>query len=359
MRKDILKMRNKNNNICTSKRIIYFDALNVIATLGVVMMHSSMNVFKFENKPIWIYETITNHLFYWAVPVFFMLSGATLIGFNERYSITEYVKKRIQRTLIPFLAWSCLGILLGVAVTHHMPSVHSPKQLIEYVDAIINTKVPGLEIYWFFIPLYAIYCCIPLFSCIPVSKRLSIFSFLAFYSFLTYAFLPDVFPYLGLTFNHDICNPAAAGFLMYPLLGYVLSHYDIKPRIRNALIIVGIVIFFCWMSYDIFASLRKNTLVFTSGYFHTPVVCGSISVFLLVKEFDSTKFMQHCSAVLRKLSKLSFGVYLIHIFIITFLMRTPFYQMSIWPVIAFVIAYPLSLFISYVMTCVSFLRWLV
>lgn len=352
-------MTNNVNNVNVSKHISYYDALNVFAAFGVVVMHSSMNVFKYENKPIWIYEAITNHLFYWAVPVFFMLSGATLIGFNERYSIAEYAKKRAQRTLIPFLAWSCLGILLGITITHHMSSPHSPKQLIEYVNVIINAKVPGLEIYWFFIPLFAIYCCMPLFSYTSVDKRLSIFSFLAFYSFLTYAFLPDIFPYLGLTFNHDICNPAAAGFLMYPLLGYVLSHYDFTPWIHNMFIITGIVIFFCWISYDIFSSVCQNTLVFTNGYFSTPVVCGSVSVFLLMKKLDSTKFMQYCSSALRNLSKLSFGVYLIHIFIITLLMRTSFYQMSIWPMIALVIAYPLSLLVSYVMTHVPFLRRLV
>lgn len=47
-------------------------------------------------------------LFYWAVPIFFMLTGATLMRYRERYDTKTFLLKRFQRTVIPFLAWSTI-----------------------------------------------------------------------------------------------------------------------------------------------------------------------------------------------------------------------------------------------------------
>ena len=49
-------------------------------------------------------------VFYFAVPVFFMISGAMLIDFNKKYSLREYFTKRINKALIPYIVWSFLGL---------------------------------------------------------------------------------------------------------------------------------------------------------------------------------------------------------------------------------------------------------
>ena len=52
--------------------------------------------------------------FYWAVPVFFMLTGATLIRYREKYSTGEFFRKRVAKTFLPFvfLAYYCLFIFI-------------------------------------------------------------------------------------------------------------------------------------------------------------------------------------------------------------------------------------------------------
>lgn len=43
-----------------------------------------------------------------------MISGAMLIDFNKKYSLREYFTKRINKTLIPYIVWSFLGLAFQI-----------------------------------------------------------------------------------------------------------------------------------------------------------------------------------------------------------------------------------------------------
>ncbi|WP_432645875.1 acyltransferase family protein [Mediterraneibacter gnavus] len=53
----------------------------------------------------WILSLFIEKVCFFAVPVFFMITGATLIDYPKRYNLKTYVKKRINKTVIPWLAW--------------------------------------------------------------------------------------------------------------------------------------------------------------------------------------------------------------------------------------------------------------
>ena len=100
------------------KRIVYFDILNVIACFCVVCMHCNGWIHKFIKDDLWGARVLVEVVCYFAVPVFFMLSGATLLNYRQRYSTTEFYKKRFIRTVIPYLFWGYaifmfLGYLLA------------------------------------------------------------------------------------------------------------------------------------------------------------------------------------------------------------------------------------------------------
>lgn len=61
------------------KRVLYYDFLNILATVAVVYMHCNGLVHTYSDTWAWRQALIIEVLCYWAVPVFFMLSGATLI----------------------------------------------------------------------------------------------------------------------------------------------------------------------------------------------------------------------------------------------------------------------------------------
>ena len=73
------------------KRIVYFDVLNVLACLCVVGMHCNGAVHVFSDSSVWRQSLLVDVLAYWAVPVFVMLSGATLMNYRRRYSTKVFL----------------------------------------------------------------------------------------------------------------------------------------------------------------------------------------------------------------------------------------------------------------------------
>lgn len=129
----------------------YIDVLTVLSCISVVYLHTNGVFWRHPTGFTWITANMIESVFYFAVPVFFMISGYTLIDFRERYSVGEYLKKRFYRTVIPFIFWS-LAWFLFLRFFHRLPAKALKDGLLL---GILNTKI--LQIYWFFPPLFACY----------------------------------------------------------------------------------------------------------------------------------------------------------------------------------------------------------
>ncbi len=162
---------------------------------------------------------------YFAVPVFFMCSGVTLIDYRKKYSTRIYFQKRIRKTVVPFVFWNLVGIVFS-ALTHGINLFHSP--FTEWLDAIINSSL--VRPYWFFIPLFAIYLMIPVISGIEEKSRLKIYTYWLQVSFIVQGILPFLCSVLNISYNYDLSSIAGGGYLFYPVLGYVLSKRSFTSR---------------------------------------------------------------------------------------------------------------------------------
>lgn len=94
------------------KRILYFDILNILACFGVVCLHQNGIVHWYDIHTAPFKQSLIFEVgFFWAVPIFFMLSGATLFDYRSRYSTKEFLLRRAKRVLIPFLFFSVLMLI--------------------------------------------------------------------------------------------------------------------------------------------------------------------------------------------------------------------------------------------------------
>lgn len=167
--------------------VLTFDLMNIAACIAVIILHVNGAFWDGPTKDYWKNCVFAETAFYWAVPVFFMLSGATLMDYRNRYTTIEYFKKRISKTVIPFLMWSFISILWAVYIVHWLDASEvSTWQGV--VNTIANTK--AMSIYWFFPPLFAIYMCIPALSEIPEDKRKTVFGYIIVSSFVLDSFIP-------------------------------------------------------------------------------------------------------------------------------------------------------------------------
>lgn len=93
------------------KRKEYIQNLSVISAFAVVMLHTNGVFWKFSYERYWVTANVIESVFYFAVPIFLMISGVTLIDYSKRYSTKDYFKKRIKKSVIPFILWSLLFLI--------------------------------------------------------------------------------------------------------------------------------------------------------------------------------------------------------------------------------------------------------
>ena len=89
--------------------ITYISFAKIFSSYGVIVLH--INGF-WENKSddikLFLILNFYETFFYYSVPIFVLCIGATLLNFNEKYSLLEYNKKRIFKVLIPLLGWNVI-----------------------------------------------------------------------------------------------------------------------------------------------------------------------------------------------------------------------------------------------------------
>ena len=190
------------------KKKIYIQILGVIACLAVVAMHVNGCFWQFSYDRYWITANIIECICYFAVPIFFMISGATLLNYRKRYTTAVFFKKRFGKTLVPFLIWSVISAIWYYIVYHARP-----EGIREVVDGILNTRY--VDIYWFFPALFSVYLCIPILSCIPEKYRKRIFGYAILVYFVLEALAPLVCNLMHIEFNEGFEMPAVGGYLIY------------------------------------------------------------------------------------------------------------------------------------------------
>lgn len=51
----------------------------------------------FSKARYWLTANVIECVFYFAVPVFFMITGATLLDYNEKYNLSVFFQKEYPR----------------------------------------------------------------------------------------------------------------------------------------------------------------------------------------------------------------------------------------------------------------------
>lgn len=290
-----------------SKRIFYYDILNISACIGVIALHHNRCVHKFTPSSDWDAALIIEVLFFWAVPIFFMLTGATLMEYRKRYDTKTFFKRRISRTFIPFIIWS---IIAGI-IQYLVGNIEMPLNIKDIIDLIFNTKI--LPIYWFFIPLFMLYLSTPIIS--QLNNVLTI-KYIILTAFIFESVIPVLCLLLNIEYNSNFNLPVANGPIIYFLLGYYLSNNEIKQKnefIIYILAIICLVIRYIMMHHFSYQNNEEWRLL--SNYYYFTAVIPACAIFLIGKKI-LTPSNKKIITITSKISSCSLGIYLIHIFII-------------------------------------------
>ncbi|MBR6402632.1 MAG: acyltransferase [Eubacterium sp.] len=296
-------------------RLDYISLVNVISAVSVVILHTNGIFWQYSNRRWWITADIIESFFYYAVPCFFMITGATLLDYRNKYSTKEFFKKRIKKTVIPFLFWGIVAfvgtcISMGVSDRFHNP--------IYVIDDIINARI--ISIYWFFPALFSVYLCIPLFSAVRDDIKNEVFTYLALAGFIINSLIPFAIKAFQLDMVFPINIGVAAGVLLYVIVGWLISKNTISLKneiLIYCLSVVGFVIH-AYYTYVI-SSEAGEVLRDYKGYTNLPCIIYSVGVFVFIKKRVSRIMNNEKIRILiNKMSGYTFGLYLIHWYILVF-----------------------------------------
>jgi len=277
--------------------------LRILATLSVIIIHVSgplvVKIGKISNYD-WNVANFYDSISRYAVPIFFMISGSLLLG--RQFEIKDFLKNRLGKIIPPFLFWSLLYSLVNRYVYTNEPF---------NLAKITKDVFYGSEYHlWFVYSLIGIYLITPIFQkWIGFSKKEDITYFLIVWIFTLILSIPGAniyFPKINLTYF--------SGFLGYFILGYYLKNYVRNQNwISYVLILIGVLITVFGTYY--FSFKHNKFFDYFYDYISINTLLVSVGVFLLFSKIENLN--EKAKPIVAKLNECSFGIYLIHPFVLT------------------------------------------
>lgn len=306
-------------------RVQYFDYLRVLATAGIIILHSAATIVATNrDSPLGLFSDFSIGNAYdafgrFGVNCFFMISGALLLDPRRSFRLWHQWK----RVAFPLILWSAVYVAFNkFAFETGRPKIHGTGAIqFQYdLSGAPVAALTGAVAYhlWFVYVLLAIYLVVPLLrpmtaSAEPARRQLLLYG-LALWAVFDVAVnfaeqIWDGFPHL-----YGSALPAfPVGFLGVFLLGYFLHQYEI--RIPRPLLASGAVLAFAAVAGTVYGE-RAYGDGSEWGYDNLlpPVLVFSICVFLLAKRLVSTTADTPRLVALG--SRLSFRAYLVHALIL-------------------------------------------
>lgn len=293
----------------------YISILNVLACIGVVILHTFETGYTSDAN--FVFEVLIRAIAYCAVPVFFMITGATLIDYRERYDTKTFFKKRLLKVIIPLIIWSIIYFIINFFKGKFSINDLSFKFVFEYFF-LVKTN----PIFWFFVVIIGIYLAIPVISLIPQESRRKAFLYIIIITFVFNQFLPDLLYHLNLNYNYDLKFPLTySGWISFIFIGYYIDKYEIVKKHRVIIYVLGIIGFLAMVVPTIFISYHKNeSCSWFDEYYDAPCVLYSASVFLFFKsKINNNQIVTKIMPFFNFVAPTTLGIYVLHIAIRDFL----------------------------------------
>lgn len=293
----------------------YISILNVLACIGVVILHTFETGYTSDAN--FVFEVLIRAIAYCAVPVFFMITGATLIDYRERYDTKTFFKKRLLKVIIPLIIWSIIYFIINFFKGKFSINDLSFKFVFEYFF-LVKTN----PIFWFFVVIIGIYLAIPVISLIPQESRRKAFLYIIIITFVFNQFLPDLLYHLNLNYNYDLKFPLTySGWISFIFIGYYIDKYEIVKKHRVIIYVLGIIGFLTMVVPTIFISYHKNeSCSWFDEYYDAPCILYSASVFLFFKsKINNNQIVTKIMPFFNFVAPTTLGIYVLHIAIRDFL----------------------------------------
>jgi len=316
-------------NTTGKERKLNLDYLRVFATLATITLHVAAQNWQTTdiNGFEWQVFNIYNSIVRWCVPVFVMISGALFL--NKNLTLKTIYSKYILRLIIAFGVWSSFYTFLYT---------DGKREFVKYF-------IIGPYHLWFIWMIIALYMAIPFLKLLTEKEII-----IKYYIVLSIVFA-FIIPTVGTIINHfgnedmrwimdsiitavnSMKFNVVLGFSSYFVLGNYIYNKELSKKQRIIIYLTGILGFIMTILLSSISSVKlQKHLVSYYSEFSFNVLLESIAVFTSFKYVNWSKVK--LDKVISTLSKYSFAIYLIHIWVLDRLQLSGVNTLSMNPIIS-------------------------
>ncbi len=289
--------------------------IQIVCAIAVVTLHTNGCFWKFSStERYWCTANIIECLFYFAVPIFFMITGITLLDYTDRYSTKVYFRKRISKVVLPYIAWSIIGLFFRLGTGNLSVNNLSYEW---FINSLLSTE-GIIDLYWFFRPLFCVYLTIPLFALISKEKKKIAADYILVAGFVINALIPFIRNTLWNGFSWPYSISAISGYLFWIWGGYRIYYYP-PTRKEKAIIYLFSVIGLAMHIIGTYTlSMRAGSIQnLYKGYNNVPCILYSFGVFILLRDIGTwLQKNRKAKKIILFLGEYTFPCYLIHWFLL-------------------------------------------
>lgn len=339
-------------------RIVYIDVLNILAMICVIALHCNGMVHNYIPARSWATSLIVEVICFWAVPVFLMITGATLMNYRKKYDTKTFFRKRVMKVVIPFLFWATFMVVWRYTNGTLTIEKFNIKEILNII--FLNKEE---STYYFILTILGIYLTLPIMSHLAEEKYRKTLWYAVIVIFITQFTLPVVLGRFGIWYNEKL-SILINGYLEYVFLGYLLSTEELSKKQRIVIYILGLASAIFRYAYIYYFSTKNGIIdrtFFEYTQFHSVFLAVAVFVFIKNINFDFVEKNQKIANLLAQISGCSFGIYLIHKIVM-------YYEISIfsineygwqWRTIGIITTYLISLTIVYILKKIPIVKRIV
>lgn len=359
----------------TNPRLFYADLLRIFSVFGVIVIHVGGSGWYTKAAYTWDWQIMNmwHDIFRWPVPIFVMISGMFNI---EKFDTEQPLKIGINRTMKKIFHIYCALVFWTIFYKIFIPVIsnYNIKEFFMAPLSFLNIReiiyypyqaIGGDSWYhlWFLYMIIGLYVLTPMVKIFVMNCRKS---YLEYFLMIVFA-IGMVIPFYNfintlkniplLPHRIHISTPELSGFIGYYIAGYYFSKYKLSKKMEHIFYGLGILSTLFTILGTSFISIKRNELNQTLLGSNAPnIMIETIAIFLFIKsKFENIKFSKLCGNIITSISKCSFGIYFIHVFMIRFINNyfglswntfNPIISVPIICILVFLLSYIVSLIIS-------------
>ena len=336
-------------------RTLGYDFLRTIAIFMVIIIHSNVIYLETNKGAIgWLIIMEITAICLVAVPLFFMISGALLLDCDNIVSIHELFCERLLKQFLPFISWSLIYTVVRIIMGKLPLTINSFTKLL---------YEPAYYQFWFMYTLLSIYLLLPIIQIIAIHLNQKQMEYLLAIWFVFSVLIPGASYFINeFRISKHIDLILCEGYIGYFFLGFYLKKYKktYDTSLGILLTIIGCLLtgVVAWIERVLCLKYQiKYQGYVYQAYLLPGVVVSVIGIFLVCQKMKLNQ-ENVIGKIIVKLSKLSIGVFYVHMLFLALLEYIGFtgHNSMFVLTIKTILVYILSLITTCIITRIPILR---